>query len=394
MTQDVSRADPEATTPGGEGLARGSLRTWDAVAISISVLSPAMAMQLNTGGVAGTAGGSTPLAFLLGGIACLTLGFVVIGFTRRMAAAGYAYTYVSRSLGQESRLPGRLDVLLRVRLLRADDDGRGRLAVRRPDRRRRQVVVPVLHRRHDHSGRPVGHPDQRDDEAATAHRRGDRARAVGVRADRGRQGRRTRPDPVAVHLRAHHQRRLPRRLLRPDPRCDVLHRVRDGGRLRRGDRESPPRGADRRAGLGHLRDRLLRVHHLRHDHRLRRPRTAEGPELVGGRRPDPGGRALRRQDAWQAHRDRGDALGVHRVRRVRDGMLAHAVRDGPRGCASELVRPDACQVQDAGQCDGHRRRGSRQGPRHWSATASASRRYSAATRSRCTTSSPPSAHLP
>lgn len=87
----------------GQDLARGSLRTIDAVAISISVLSPAMAMQLNTGGVAGTAGGSTPLAFLLGGIACLTLGFVVIGFTRRMAAAGYAYTYVSRSLG---RRPG------------------------------------------------------------------------------------------------------------------------------------------------------------------------------------------------------------------------------------------------------------------------------------------------
>ncbi len=102
MTQEAARARTAESAPEGEGLARGSLRTWDAVAISISVLSPAMAMQLNTGGVAGTAGGSTPLAFLLGGIACLTLGFVVIGFTRRMAAAGYAYTYVSRSLGQES----------------------------------------------------------------------------------------------------------------------------------------------------------------------------------------------------------------------------------------------------------------------------------------------------
>ena len=47
-----------------------------------------------------SAGGSTPLAFLLGGIACLALAFVVIGFTRRMASAGYAYTYASRSLGK------------------------------------------------------------------------------------------------------------------------------------------------------------------------------------------------------------------------------------------------------------------------------------------------------
>lgn len=81
-------------------LAKGSLRTIDAIAISISVLSPAMAMDLNTGGVAAVAGGSTPLSFLLGGIGCLALGFVVVGFTRRMAAAGYAYTYLSRSLGK------------------------------------------------------------------------------------------------------------------------------------------------------------------------------------------------------------------------------------------------------------------------------------------------------
>ncbi|MCU1671870.1 MAG: family permease [Blastococcus sp.] len=96
----MSRTLPEdAANPSG-GLAKGQLRTIDAVAISVSVLSPGMAMQLNTGGMAGVAGGSTPLAMLIGGIACLALAFVVIGFTRRMAAAGYAYTYVSRSLGK------------------------------------------------------------------------------------------------------------------------------------------------------------------------------------------------------------------------------------------------------------------------------------------------------
>ena len=59
-------------------------------------------MLLNVSGVAVVAGGSTPLAFLLGGIACLALAFVVISFTRRMASAGYAYTYASRSLGKEA----------------------------------------------------------------------------------------------------------------------------------------------------------------------------------------------------------------------------------------------------------------------------------------------------
>lgn len=59
-------------------------------------------MLLNVPGVAVVAGGSTPLAFLLGGLACLALAVVVVGFTRRMAAAGYAYTYISRSLGRST----------------------------------------------------------------------------------------------------------------------------------------------------------------------------------------------------------------------------------------------------------------------------------------------------
>src|SRR5579884_114000 len=80
-------------------LKKGSLTTVDAVAMAVAVLSPAMAMAYNTTFGASFAGTSNPLAFLLGGIACLTLAFVVIGFTRRMASAGYAYTYVSRSLG-------------------------------------------------------------------------------------------------------------------------------------------------------------------------------------------------------------------------------------------------------------------------------------------------------
>src|ERR1700735_1708703 len=90
-----------AVATGQDQLAHGSLRIWDAIAISVSVIAPGMAMLLNVSGVAIVAGGSTPLAFLLGGIACLALAFVVIGCTRRMASAGYAYTYASRSLGKE-----------------------------------------------------------------------------------------------------------------------------------------------------------------------------------------------------------------------------------------------------------------------------------------------------
>jgi len=50
-------------------LAHGSLRLWDAIAISVSVIAPGMALLLNVSGVSAVAGGSTPLAFLLGGVA-------------------------------------------------------------------------------------------------------------------------------------------------------------------------------------------------------------------------------------------------------------------------------------------------------------------------------------
>jgi amino acid transporter len=95
MAQETSAAPP--TT---DSLAKGTLTLPDAIAISVSVIAPGMAAFLNVPGVAAQAGGSSPLAFLLGGIGCLALAFVVIGFTRRMASAGYAYTYASRSLGK------------------------------------------------------------------------------------------------------------------------------------------------------------------------------------------------------------------------------------------------------------------------------------------------------
>jgi amino acid transporter len=97
---EIDSGSTLAQQTGQDQLSHRSLKLPDAIAISVSVLSPGMAMLLNTSAVAAVAGGSTPLAFLLGGIACLALAFVVIGFTRRMASAGYAYTYASRSLGK------------------------------------------------------------------------------------------------------------------------------------------------------------------------------------------------------------------------------------------------------------------------------------------------------
>jgi amino acid transporter len=86
----------------GRDVATGSLAAKDAVATSVSLLAPGVAMLLVVPGVSLVAGGSAPLAFLLGGIACLALAFVVVGSTRRLVSAGNAYTYVSRRLGRSA----------------------------------------------------------------------------------------------------------------------------------------------------------------------------------------------------------------------------------------------------------------------------------------------------
>ncbi len=85
--------------PEDQQLKKGVLTTWDALAMSIAVLSPAMAMAYNTSFAATASGGSTPLSFLIAGLSSLALAYVVIQFTRRTASAGYAYTYTTQSLG-------------------------------------------------------------------------------------------------------------------------------------------------------------------------------------------------------------------------------------------------------------------------------------------------------
>ena len=260
----MAKTDP-ALIPGaatGE-LAHGSLRLVDAIAISVSVIAPGMAMLLNVSGVALVSGGSTPLAFLLGGIACLALAFVVVGFTRRMAAAGYAYTYTSRSLGKERRLHGRLAVLLRLHLLRADDHVRGRLPRRRPAARQPEAVDPVLLHR-DGAVPGAVHDQDQGHHPGAAHRR---HRHGGDHPDRRRghhgQGRRQRAGAVGVQLQPLPQGRLQRRVLRDHPRRHVLHRLRDRGRLRRGDREPAAQHPDRGDRGDRVRGRLLPADHVR-----------------------------------------------------------------------------------------------------------------------------------
>jgi len=96
-----------AVATGRDELAHGSLRIWDAIAISVSVLAPGMAMLLNTSAVAGVSGGSTPLAFLLGGVACLAL--VDAACCGRLAGPGHRRGDVAARQAPRRHRQDRLD---------------------------------------------------------------------------------------------------------------------------------------------------------------------------------------------------------------------------------------------------------------------------------------------
>ncbi|MCY0897534.1 MAG: APC family permease [Firmicutes bacterium] len=79
-------------------LKANTLSSTDALALSVALLAPVMGVALTTQFAASSAGGATPLSFLLAGIATLSLAYVIIQFTRNLPSAGFAYTYLAAGL--------------------------------------------------------------------------------------------------------------------------------------------------------------------------------------------------------------------------------------------------------------------------------------------------------
>ena len=78
---------------------RRELRLWEAVGISLALMAPSMAANINPQGTAGTIGRAVPLAFALATVGVLLIAWTFVRLTQRFNHAGSVYSFVGATLG-------------------------------------------------------------------------------------------------------------------------------------------------------------------------------------------------------------------------------------------------------------------------------------------------------
>jgi amino acid transporter len=78
---------------------RRSLSVWQAVGLSVALMAPSMAANINPQGTEGTVGYATPLAFLLAALAVLLIAYVFVRLCQYYRHAGSVYVFTGATLG-------------------------------------------------------------------------------------------------------------------------------------------------------------------------------------------------------------------------------------------------------------------------------------------------------
>ena len=87
------------TSPVGQATLRRSLSVWQAVGLSIALMAPSMAANINPQGTAGSVGRAVPLAFLIATVGVLLVAYVFVRLCQRFNHAGSVYAFVASTLG-------------------------------------------------------------------------------------------------------------------------------------------------------------------------------------------------------------------------------------------------------------------------------------------------------
>jgi amino acid transporter len=97
MTTEVRNTDSDDSPR-----LRRELRLWEAVGISLALMAPSMAANINPQGTATTVGRAVPLAFALATIGVLLIAWTFVRLTQRFNHAGSVYGFVGATLGPQA----------------------------------------------------------------------------------------------------------------------------------------------------------------------------------------------------------------------------------------------------------------------------------------------------
>src|ERR687884_2128342 len=98
MAATPSSAPGAVEAPGGPGLKR-SLSVWAAVGLSVALMAPSMAANINPQGSALHAGRAVPLTFLIAAVGVLLVAYSFVRLCQYFHHAGSVYAFVGATLG-------------------------------------------------------------------------------------------------------------------------------------------------------------------------------------------------------------------------------------------------------------------------------------------------------
>ncbi len=93
------RTEDQSAQPGGTRRLRRELSLWEAIGISVALMAPSMAANINPQGTAGSVGRAVPLAFFLATLGVLLIAYTFVRLCQRFNHAGSVYGFVGVTLG-------------------------------------------------------------------------------------------------------------------------------------------------------------------------------------------------------------------------------------------------------------------------------------------------------
>src|SRR3954470_20761826 len=85
--------------PSAPSALRRELSVWEAIGLSLALMAPSMAANINPQGTAGSVGGAAPLAFALATLGVLLVAYTFVRLSQRFHHAGSVYGFVGATLG-------------------------------------------------------------------------------------------------------------------------------------------------------------------------------------------------------------------------------------------------------------------------------------------------------